>query len=181
MKTVYTLVALVAVSILFVSCGKSGLNNTYADYVGTEKDKIRESISKDESFALLDTLDVLIARIMLRNEQDKYKDTSLEDILDEHREKEALLEPRRRYLNLAEAGLKSILKNPESLIMPTLELENTDELIISPYGDDSTSRSLRIVFKARGGLNNLVEGVYLSVVYRDSTTGEFKEFGNLAK
>jgi hypothetical protein len=78
---------------------------------------------------------------------------------------------------VAVENLKKLLKNPESLEVPPLSLEDTDELtIMNEIGeDDTTHKKVIFVYHARGGFNNRVANVYVSYVSPDSTTGELVE------
>lgn len=179
MKTVYTLVAFVAVSFLFASCGKKSWSEyNLTEYMGVEKEQIRELISKEHSFSLLDTLDLAIESIEYKKELDKYRNTTLDSIISDYKLYQEKLKPRKVIYDFVLQNLLEKLKYPETTVCSPLELENNLYVEIDKdeelTNDSLTFYVVSIDYKSQNSYGEFIEGVYQSFIQVD-TTGHMKE------
>lgn len=168
MKKIIYLVAFIG--LMLVSCSKSLDDWTLTEYLGTDQQQIKELISKELTFASIDTLDLIISRYKLYNELDKNKDKSILWALQENREYLDKLKPRKEFYDIAVQSLKDGLKFPNAALIPQLTLHNSDSLSI----DKDTSMKgeyyeVKIKYYAPNSFGAMLDGDFVSFIKRDST------------
>lgn len=169
------LMAITAVCLM--SCSKNLNNYTLTDFMGSEKEKVKELITKELSVKTIDTLENLINRYKRYDLIDKNKNLSINQILDENRQYEKKLDKRREFYDIAVSSLKSRLKFPESAYITPLLLEDSDSLRIEKDTSMKSGEYYNVIikYKAPNGFGVMLSDKYISQQKRDST-GKLSEW-----
>lgn len=160
---------------VFTGCSKNPSDMTLKDFrlaSSEEQEKIGIEIG-DTKYEILKDAIVRYKRDGIIEENG---DKKLSEILEDQEKYEEELAPRREAFELATEAVRERCKNPTSLVMPTLLMEDTDSLTIEFKDNLKTGDPICVVegtYKAKNGYGALLDGEF-SVTLRKDSTGNWQ-------